>query len=326
MVVTCTKSFGGLVGSLLSAQYQVFFGGAVFVVLHILINTRLKGVMGFLIALAIVAAPQVQHFVPRKTNRPLVTRVSLWDHLIPNGIFFAPIYLWVTSLGAFAVVSLVLCWFFVGKRLLKMYLSAMAVFVIANLIAFEPHPRQAIHLLYPCWMSVASVVFIAAIAGIAAAPEGEEGKGIATAWATILFGVSIAAALLGFVRLKGQVVEAWDRDADAVGKWIAENTPIKAVFLGTGEDYNPVAAVAGRRTLFHNDRVHSMLGLRPLPEEKDELLRLARNLGDKELLPKVRYYVFNDRAQNLIEKWNISMSWRMACRYGKYTVYERPGT
>lgn len=317
---------GGLVGSLLSAQYQVFLGGAVFVILHILINARFEGAKGFLIALAIVAAPQIQHFVPRETAAPLVKRIRLWDHLIAKGIFFAPIYVWVTSLGAFAVVSLVVCWFFVGRQLLKTYLPAIWVFVIANVVAFEPDPKHAIHLLYPCWMSVASVVFIAAIAGIAGAPTGEEGKGIATAWATVLFGVSIAAALLGFVRLRGQVIEAWDPDAEAAGKWIAENTPIKAVFFGPDEDYNPVSAVAGRRTIFHNDRVHSMLGLRPLPAEKGELLKLTTNLDDNTLLPKVRYYVFNDRAQNLIAMRNTSRNWSKVCQYGRYAVYQRPST
>jgi hypothetical protein len=69
-----------------------------------------------------------------------------------------------------------------------------------------------------------------------------------------------------------------------------------------------------------------MLGLRPLSEEKDELLGLARNMEYKELLPKVRYYVFNDRAQNLIELRNISRNWTRVYRSGHYAVYERPGT
>jgi hypothetical protein len=315
-VKTLNFVIGGLLGLLLSAQHQAFLGGLVLVVVNRCLNYETLGpreVAAFGLPFFATVALQAVHFLPGKTHMPLWKAANVWDDLPGRGIFFAPLYFWASALGVFAAVSLVGVWFFPDRRLLRVYVPAVAVFAIGNTAEMQGMP---LFLLYPGWMIVAAVVFIATLVRFTQVPQTEQGKGAATAWATVAFACAVASAMIGFARLRGQTRELWHYDFERIGNWIAGNVPIKAVFIGVDREFNPVSTIAGRRAVALSEMVLSGASLRPVPDEKKAALGLLAD-PDPAVLPKVRYYLTDAGRQALPRNWTLLH------QEGRYRIFER---
>jgi hypothetical protein len=312
---------GLLIGLLPTVQHQAFIAGLILVVGNRCLNWEQLGkheILGFAIPFGVLLATQIIHFWPSETNLPLCQRSNLWDDLTERGIFFAPICLWWGALGIFGVVTLCVCWFFVDKHILKIYLPAMVVFLLGNFFNFQCMPRDNILLFYPGWMLAASVVFIATLVRFAQWPETEQGKGIATAWATVFFVCAVVSALIGLSRLRGERLEIWGTEFEKIGNWIQDNLPIKAiVVIPTDGELSPVSTIAGRRVISLSDIHLIAVGLTPEEGEKTD----THTLLEREhpyLLPNVRYVLIDST------RYVLARSWTELYRTGPYRLLTRP--
>jgi hypothetical protein len=252
-----------------------------------------------------------------------VQSFELWGPLEERGIFFAPIMIWLIGLGSFALVTLGAVWIWMDRSLFKLYFPAVVVFVMGNFMNFQGDERQNILLFYPGWMTVAAVVFVVTLRRFAEAPATEEGKGVATAWASILFFCAVAAAILGFVRLRGMQRELWTSEMEEVGIWIGQNTPRKAVFVGPTDDYNVVATIAGKQMALASDRLVWLYSLKLEDKIKDNVRAVLDEPGTKDLLPSVRYVVNDGGKAERFQVREPATGWKMVHQAGTIKVFER---
>jgi hypothetical protein len=307
---------GALLGLLPSVQYQAFIGGVIFVVVNGCLNYDVLGreeIWRFGAPFLVTVALQAVHFFPTKTSFGLASLAKTWDDLSGRGVFFAPLMFWASALGIFAVVSLVGAWFFIDRRLLKVYLPAIVVFIVGNCVKFQ---GLSLFVFYPGWMIVGAVVFVATLVRFAQFPSTEQGKGVAAAWATVAFVCAVASAMIGFVRLRGRTAELWSDDFERIGAWIAQNLPIKSIFIGVDREFNPVSTIAGRRAAALPDMILTEVGMHSLANEKKDAYRLLTKTNP-DILPKVRYLLLDGTKQMHGKNWTLRH------QEGSYRVFER---
>ncbi|MGE5465355.1 MAG: hypothetical protein ACM3PB_00485 [Betaproteobacteria bacterium] len=149
-------------------------------------------------------------------------------------------WFWLKNMGVellLLVVGLVV----VGKEKLKFYLPFAFIFVIANVIIFQPWDYDN-HSFFSFWLLASAPLMAAALLRI---------------WDLRHFGKTIFLVLLVLAVLTGALLAYFmldrpyvllSKDSVHVADWIEENTPPDAVFL-TGDVHNhPVTCLAGRKS------------------------------------------------------------------------------
>ncbi|OPY27916.1 MAG: hypothetical protein A4E28_01792 [Methanocella sp. PtaU1.Bin125] len=172
---------------------------------------------------------------------------------------------WITNMGlelALLIAGLLI----VGREKVRFYLPFAGIFVVANLIIFQPWDYDN-HNFFSYWLLPSVPLMAAALLRV---------------YDIRTFGKPLFAILMIFTVLTGVMV-AWfmleesyveiSKDGIYAAEWIAQNTPKDAVFL-TGETHNhPVTCVAGRKSFMGfypwmsthgidtNDRVHAVASM-----------------------------------------------------------------
>ena len=149
-------------------------------------------------------------------------------------------WFWVKNMGV-ELLLLVVGLFVVGREKLKFYLPFAVIFVIANVIIFQPWDYDN-HNFFSFWLLASAPLMAAALLRIWDLRH--FGKPLFVA--LIVLAVLTGAMLAFFMLEKPYVI--FTKDGVHVADWIEENTPPDAVFL-TGDVHNhPVTCLAGRKS------------------------------------------------------------------------------
>ncbi|KAF6004171.1 hypothetical protein F1559_003087 [Cyanidiococcus yangmingshanensis] len=131
-----------------------------------------------------------------------------------------------------------------GRWRLKLVLPFASLFVLANVIRFQPWEKDNIKIFY-VWLIQASAWNAALLMQLYARLERQP-------WGRMLLTVSIVSTMMsGFLAMRKEMaglrVGHIDIVASQVGEWIREYTPPNAVFLtGESNHFSPPACIAGR--------------------------------------------------------------------------------
>jgi hypothetical protein len=318
---------GLLLGLLPACQTQVFLLTTAFVTFFIALNFQFvsKRLILALITFSSVSAVQLLHYIPRETYKPDIPPGSVWRPLSARGVYFAPLRYWFDSLGVIPFFSLVLAWFFVDRDFMRLYLPSTFLWLYANYHAMQPYVRQNVIVFYPLWVSLASIAMLLAMQGLVRRTKSEELKGVLIGVCFLSSLAAVWSALLGYGRLRSTRREMWSEEAEAVGAWIAANTPKKTAFAACPSDYNTVSALAGK-VLYHSTaRMQWHLGY-ATGHRAEEVARLLRALDAGNVAPKVRYIVQSKGGCPEVAVNNyVGNAWVVVYQSGNYSIYARKG-
>jgi hypothetical protein len=149
-------------------------------------------------------------------------------------------WFWVKNMGV-ELLLLVVGLFVVGREKLKFYLPFAFIFVIANVIIFQPWDYDN-HNFFSFWLLASAPLMAAALLRIRDLRH--FGKPL---FVVLLVLAVLTGAMLAYFMLARPYV-LFTKDVVHVADWIEENTPPDAVFL-TGDIHNhPVTCLAGRKS------------------------------------------------------------------------------
>jgi hypothetical protein len=320
---------GVILGILPAVQHQVFMGAIAWLVVFFGVRF-LKGRRDPPVCFAvfgaffgIVGAVPLLHYLPRSNHLPLVIRERFWHSVSHSGGSFPWLTVWWQSLGLFGLLSLTVAWFFIDRRLTKLYIPSAALFVLANAYKFQGYSRQNIIVFYPFWVVMAVVVFFAAVEALCRRAAGDEVQGVVIGIALVVFVTSVASGVLGYIQLRNARQEVWDEDGAHVADWVVRNTPRKAVFIATTGHFDAVSQLAGKVQYIQSDRAVWMAGF-DIVGRTLECEMLLRGSDLLTLAPKVGWVVSGPPkagGRRLEQTWKGN--WSRVFSSGDYIVYQR---
>ncbi len=149
-------------------------------------------------------------------------------------------WFWIKNMG-FELLLLAAGLFVVGKEKLKFYLPFAFLFVMANVIIFQPWDYDN-HNFFSFWLLASAPLMAAALLRVWDLRH--YGKPL---FVVLLVLAVLTGAMLAFFMLAKPYV-VFSKDSVHVADWIKENTSPDAVFL-TGDVHNhPVTCLAGRKS------------------------------------------------------------------------------
>ncbi|OHS93029.1 hypothetical protein TRFO_40655 [Tritrichomonas foetus] len=158
------------------------------------------------------------------------------------GNILGPIILWWRGLGVFWAIACFAGFSAMSLKQIQMYFPSIVVFIITNLIRYQPWELDNTKLFYAAWIPLALPVVGQFIARLARKKE--------TVVIALFF--TFASCFSAFLHSRDclksnpRIFQLTDVQ---VGLWIAENTPTKAVFLTSDWHVHPAATIAGRQLL-----------------------------------------------------------------------------
>ncbi|EAY06984.1 hypothetical protein TVAG_174530 [Trichomonas vaginalis G3] len=163
--------------------------------------------------------------------------------------FFKPIILWINSLGAFIVISLVIGLFYLNRYQISVYLPNIIIFIIANLILYQPWAADNTKIFYTGWIPFAVPVvanFMSKLVNLKFSIPKFISCFVLFCILLILLTIS---GLLTTITTMQYPTCIYHKEAGSFdfGLWVAENTPVKAIFSMEGGPGNPIPAIAGRQ-------------------------------------------------------------------------------
>ena len=196
----------------------------------------------FVLISNLMAFPQFYPFLNRikKPNSDFIQINPIWSkHNSKKGIF-TPFILWWRGLGVFSAVSLIFGWAIIKKDQLLLYLPSIIVFLITNIIRYQPWELDNTKVFYAAWIPFAlpvvgqyfSILFkrrTTSIIGLILLISG-----ITSAFRYFLIAFNTKSAIFEY-------------NSPIFGNWIAENTPLKSIFLTSNWHSHPVLTIAGRQ-------------------------------------------------------------------------------
>lgn len=318
---------GIISGLLLPVYFQVCVASIAYTVIYLFYlplsredkkerKNGLTDVVFYLIPIGIISAIPLLQFFPRSSNYRLLSYGEISNPLIKRGIFFAPIYYWLENLGVFAIIALLVGPFVIDKKLWQIYFPSLIIFIFFNFFRMQPLTTQNIIVFYPCWLSVASIVFIAVLSWLANYPKSEESKGIALAWATLFFACATLSALTGFHKLRNHTTQILLEEFDAAD-WIIAHTSTKDVFItDVQKPFTVVPHLTGRVVFASRADILENYG-KVVDWKNVEQSKLFDNMTDKNIAKKVKYALLS---RNTILE---TEGWKLEYQNSMYMIYSR---
>jgi hypothetical protein len=198
-------------------------------------KASLKGWLLFMVPAILLALPQLSWLLVHVGESFLHVKLGWMADSVTDIPWF-----WIKNLGI-ELLLLAIGLLVVGKKKLMWYLPFAFIFVIANVIIFQPWDYDN-HNFFSFWLLASAPLMAAALLRI---------------WDLRVFGKPIFAVLLILAVLTGASLAffmlvkpyvIFSEDSIHVADWIEQNTPPDAVFL-TGDTHNhPVTCLAGRKS------------------------------------------------------------------------------
>lgn len=170
----------------------------------------------------------------------------IWRMNQKRNVRFAPIILWWRGLGVFAAISLVFGWVVLDKWQITLYLPSIIVFIITNIIRYQPWELDNTKLFYAAWVPVALAVVSYYIEHLITHPKTLFGKFLGSLLAFSLVFASSYSSYMSTIQSMFFPTTIFGKEEYQFGLWVAENTPPKAVFLFSFATNNPIVSIAGR--------------------------------------------------------------------------------
>jgi hypothetical protein len=315
---------GLLLGLLPGTQSQVAVLSLAYAVLFFVINPRLisRRIAVGAIAFAVIASVQLLQYFPKETYSPRNAEGPIWRPLSLRGVFFAPVKYWIDSLGVFAIVSILIAWFFISQDFARFYIPATLIWAFLNVRTMQPYARHSVLSFYPMWMPFAAVAFIMALRGLVEKAKGADWKGVVIGACSLVYAVAVASALLGLVRLARRSSEMWTEETQVVGDWIAAHTPKKAIFVGCPHDFNAVTTIAGK-VLYHQTEKWDWVNGYVTGDKAGHVKRLLRDPDDQGIPERIGFIVSSKKCREWQLKGYTGSQWEAMYEYGNYTVWAR---
>ncbi|MGA9139088.1 MAG: hypothetical protein WBZ29_02620 [Methanocella sp.] len=194
-----------------------------------------KGWLFFMVPALLIALPQAAWILGQVGESFLRLHVGWMAESLADIPWF-----WIKNMGV-ELVLLVAGLFVAGRHNVRFYLPFAGIFVVANLIIFQPWDYDN-HNFFSFWL-LASAPFMAA-ALLRVYDIRRIGKPL---FALLLIFTVLTGSLVALFILEKPYVEI-SKDGIYAADWIKENTPKDAVFL-TGDIHNhPVTCIAGRKS------------------------------------------------------------------------------
>jgi len=190
--------------------------------------------------------PQVIPFLHR-VNRNFAAIDPIWKENNWSQCTFPFFVMWWRSLGVFFVISLFLGWIYASKEQILMYLPSLFVFIIANIVRYQPWVHDNTKVFYSGWIPVA----LPFVSNYLTKFIRNNLKGIQATISMIYFGL-----LVLFITLSGVLTTIsickyssplYNDGGYEFGLWVAENTPVQSVFHFDAIPSNPPSNIGGRQ-------------------------------------------------------------------------------
>ena len=152
-------------------------------------------------------------------------------------------WFWIKNIGL-VIILLFPAILAAKKRMLYIYSGALAIFVISNLILFQPNEYDNNKLFY-IWFIFTIIIVTEYIFTIYKRMEGIYARG------SILVIILIVCTLSGILTIGREAISnkeylLFDNNAVKAAEFIKTNTPKDALFISADQHLNPVSALAGR--------------------------------------------------------------------------------
>jgi hypothetical protein len=198
-------------------------------------KVSLKGWLYFMVPAILLALPQLAWLLGNMGESFLHIHLGWMADSLEDIPWF-----WAKNMGV-ELLLLAVGLFVVGKDKLKWYLPFAFIFVIANVIIFQPWDYDN-HNFFSFWLLASAPLMAAALLRIWDLRH--VGKPLFVI--LLVLAVLTGASLAFFMLAKPYVL--FSKDSVHVAEWIEDNTPPDAIFL-TGDIHNhPVTCLAGRKS------------------------------------------------------------------------------
>lgn len=194
----------------------------------------------FLVPVLVLALPQIFFWTisPQTTSSGFLrTQLGWTANEGDNWIWF-----WTKNIGI-VFVFLIPAIFAVKHRMLSLYSGGMALFIIANLILFQPNDYDNNKIFY-VWYMFALFLVTAYIFTIY-----QRMKGINARWllmAVLIFFGTFSAVLTIGREANSADIQNYDKNAVAVAEYVKKYTPRDALFISGEQHVNPIPTFTGR--------------------------------------------------------------------------------
>lgn len=188
----------------------------------------------FAITANVMALPQLAPFRKRLGNHEFLKFGRLWKHM-------SPARMWWYGLGVFGAVALVFGWIELDRSQIELYIPSVVVFLIANVVKYQPWEMDNLKVFYAGWIPLALGVVSQYMCRL-----------FDTSWGGVLgmslIGLSCLSGFLCTVIFTVSPAAIFrDKNDWELGKWVAENTKVDGIFLVNPIHSHPAAAIAGRQ-------------------------------------------------------------------------------
>jgi hypothetical protein len=200
----------------------------------------IKNWLIFIVPVVVLALPQIFFWtISSQTTGSGFLRTQLgWTaNEGDNWIWF-----WTKNIGI-VFVLLVPTIFAVKRRLLAVYSGAIALFIIANIILFQPNDYDNNKIFY-VWYMFSVFLVTAYVFSIY-----QRMKGINARWllmAILIFFGTFSAVLTIGREANSADIQNYDKNAVAVADYVNKHTPKDALFISGDQHVNPIATFTGR--------------------------------------------------------------------------------
>ena len=166
-----------------------------------------------------------------------------------NGLIDGYFWFWTKNAGLPFILLLCACLDVLRRRRLDILLGMSAIFIVAELVLFQPNEYDNNKLFY-IWYMFAVIFAVDYGSVIMQRLAGLRGRVLLCA---IFLWASTFSGALSVAREVVSKYELFSPEAVEVSQWIEENTPADAVFLTGQEHLNPVCSLAGRQIVCGSD-------------------------------------------------------------------------
>lgn len=195
----------------------------------------------------VLAFPQFTPFMKRLSTKQsdkgsgFLLIDPIWNSSGRPKHWTTPIKLWWRGLGVFAFISLVGGWCVMNNRQLILYIPSFVVFLITNIIRYQPWEMDNSKVFYASWIPLGMHVYGLFIAKLLRKSH----------WRffaiTFIVVACFSSCRFFFIAMKGSN-PIFEDDSVEFGHWAAENTPVDSIWLTSQWHGNPVLTFAGRQS------------------------------------------------------------------------------
>ncbi|MDR0395668.1 MAG: hypothetical protein LBH66_00010 [Oscillospiraceae bacterium] len=280
----------------------------------------LSGITYLAITLAL-ALPQLLAFTFGQSSAEGFVRFHFnWVNGGANGLKDSYLFFWIKNVGP-PMILIILMLFDLPKEHRPIVAGAFTIFIIAELIEFQPNDYDNNKLFY-AWYLTALPCALAFGARVFERLRGLRSRRI-IAGAFVL--LSVVSGVLSVMRESISDYELYAQDAVSMAKYVEDNTPPGCVILTATNHNNPISAVAGRKVVCGPDIYLYYHGLDYEAKMSDVIRFYIDPEGARRVIEDydVKYVLFGnyERAITGADEEAIARMYPLAFEAGGYRLY-----